>query len=356
MTILEICAYAAPYEGNFIQSLKALVQSMPDVRFAFAFPESARDIPWVRELNQSFDVFSLPLTKARIRPSTYISLKKFYGRYSDLGIIHTHFELYDVPALLSAPRGTMVFWHLHDAIEEYRDFRNRLIHKAQYGFLHGRSRLISVSQKHMAYAVRLGFPSEHTLYVPNGLDTARIQSVATAYAARPYDFLIFGWEYKRKGVDLCVEAWKKTGLKMRIGVVTADGGELPPSFERIKPQADVNALYAKTKCFLHISRAEGHSYALLEAIYAGLPVICSDIPENRFAAVFPTVTMVRSEDTNAIAQAMTAALQKGDCGAENKALARARIEQEYSVSAWARSIRQIYEAQMGKTKSKYLHF
>ena len=63
-------------------------------------------------------------------------------------------------------------------------------------------------------------------------------------------------------------------------------------------------MYEKSKCFLHISRAEGLSYALLEAVYAGLPVICSDISENRFAVQFPTVEMVESENTTDIAEKM----------------------------------------------------
>ena len=35
---------------------------------------------------------------------------------------------------------------------------------------------------------------------------------------REYDFLIFGWEFERKGVDLCIEALKKIDLP---GIKTA---------------------------------------------------------------------------------------------------------------------------------------
>ena len=46
MTILQVCAYAAPYEGNFIKSLKALgkVYEEKGDKMVYAFPESARNI------------------------------------------------------------------------------------------------------------------------------------------------------------------------------------------------------------------------------------------------------------------------------------------------------------------------
>ena len=353
MTVLEICAYAAPYEGNFIRSLKALAQTMAEAQFVFAFPSNAAKLPWVKELSKTYDVFFLPLSKARLRPSTYLQLRKIYKKYPDIKIVHSHFELYDVPVSLTAPKTCSVFWHLHDAIEIYQDFRSRLIHKVQYGILHGKAKLVSVSVRHRDYAVRLGFPVKQTICCPNGLDTRRIRQVSAPYSSRRFDFLIFGWDYYRKGVDLCIAACRQLQQPLKVGLVMSgeeyrritEAEEIPDCIERIDPVPDVNELYSASRCFLHISRAEGHSYALLEAIYAGLPIICSDISENAFAFEFPCVKTVQAGNTEQLTEAMRQALHAGDITDGQKASCRALIEESYSLEAWTRKMKDIYEAE-----------
>lgn len=353
MTILQVCAYAAPYEGNFIKSLKALgeVYESKGSKMVYAFPESARNIPWCQDLERQTDVYYLPLAKARIKVNTYTKLKSIYKKYPDLEIIHSHFELYDAPVALTAPRNTKVFWHLHDALEGYTGLKYRIEHRVQYGLCHRDAVLLSVSQKHMEYVIRMGFPSQNVRYVPNGLDTERIGLVSTEVNQRAYDFLIFGWEFERKGVDLCVEAVKRIdGDRVRVAIVgSKDTGKIIKEkygqiqgIEIVKPVADINSLYEKSKCFLHISRAEGLSYALLEAIYAGLPVICSDISENKFAEKFPTVRMIASENISEIAEAMIEQLDAPICEMELIAKSRTIIDEEYSIACWVRNIQMQY--------------
>ncbi|NLT14592.1 MAG: glycosyltransferase family 4 protein [Clostridiales bacterium] len=352
MKVLQVCAYAPPYEGNFIKSLKALGKKLAEdgYEMIYALPDSARDITWCRALAQETAVYFLPLSKARIRMKTYRMLRWIYRENPDIAIIHSHFELYDIPVTMTAPKHVMVFWHLHDAISNYADFKNRMICKIQYRYLHKSSILLSVSQKHMAYVLRLGFPAGQARYVPNGLDTDRILMVTSPYAARPYDFLIFGWDFERKGVDLGIRAMELLPGNVCMGVVgdantprritelhhNAEGVEV------LEPVADINGLYEKSKCFLHISRAEGLSYALLEAVYAGLPVICSDIEENRFAERFPTVHMVRNKNVEDIRDAMQLRLQADACSSEQIMQSRQLIEEEYSISRWVKDMLDCY--------------
>lgn len=354
MKVLQVCAYAAPYEGNFIKSLKALQNKLSgySVETVYAFPESAKNIQWCEELSKTNKVYFLPLSKASVRLSTRRILKRIYKENPDIGIIHSHFELYDIPVVLTAPKSVKVFWHLHDAIQIYTDIKNRLIHKVQYGLLHKKAKLLSVSEKHKDYVLGLGFPKENAFFLPNGLDLERINKVQTDVNERKYDFLIFGWEFERKGVDLCIKAFKKLNETARVGIVAtkeieeriiSEYGEIP-GLEVIELTKDINGLYAKTKCFLHISRAEGLSYALLEAVYAGLPVICSDIKENLFAEKFQSVTMVKNEDIDAIADAMKAQLAKPECEEEAVDSAREIIEKDYSVTSWVDNVLEHYYA------------
>lgn len=353
MTILQVCAYAAPYEGNFIKSLKALgaVYEEKGSKMIYAFPESARKLSWCKDLEKHTDVYYLPLARARIKVQTYKLLKNIYSKYSDLKIIHSHFELYDAPVALTAPKSVKVFWHLHDALEGYTGLKNRIEHKVQYGFCHKNAVLLSVSEKHMEYVLKKGFPKKNARYVPNGLDTDRIKLVSTEIDKREFDFLIFGWEYERKGVDLCIEAVKKIrNVNLKVAIVGSENIEqiINEKFghisgiEVIKPVADINNLYEKSKCFLHISRAEGLSYALLEAIYAGLPVICSDISENRFARKFPTVEMVESENIIQIAEKMEHIVNGKSYSKTLVEKSRNIIDKEYSVACWVKNILRQY--------------
>lgn len=352
MKILQVCAYAAPYEGNFIKSLKALGEALEERghEMLYAFPETAKNIPWCQELAKQAKVYFLPLAKARIRPSTYLTLRRIYRENPTIGIVHSHFELYDVPVTWSFPGKVKIFWHLHDALEMYSDLKNRLVHKLQYGWFHGRAVLLSVSQKHMTYVLKCGFPSAKAKYLPNGLDIERINRVEKPVAERKFDFLIFGWEYERKGVDLCCRAVRELKCPVRVAVIgTAETASKIASqmgnvdgVEVIPPQADINVLYNQAKCFLHISRAEGLSYALLEVVYAGLPVICSDIPENLFADKFPSVRFVKNGDASSISAAMSEVMNSPELPETIVTASRQLIEQEYSISCWVNNMLRQY--------------
>ena len=111
----------------------------------------------------------------------------------------------------------------------------------------------------------------------------------------------------------------------------------------LPPVDNINDLYRNTKAFLHVSRAEGLSYALLEVIYAGIPVICSDIPENKFASVFRNVFFVGNEDINAIAtQIFQLSHWDGIVAEEDVRFNQKLIEQDYSVEAWSKKLMNLY--------------
>ena len=350
MDILQVCAYAAPYPGNFIRSLLALEQKAAENghRTLYAFPETARKIPWCEELAKHAKVYFLPLSKARIRLKTYIALHDILNENPDIKVIHSHFELYDFPIVLVAPKNIKVFWHLHDAIQSFAGLKNRLVHRVQYGLIKGRAQLLSVAEENGNYAISCGFPKEHVTLVPNAIDLERIQKVDLNRVPE-YDFLIFGWELERKGVDLCFEAVRRLKTPIKVVLIAKAGvkDEITRRFghcdniDVCEPISDVNLLYCQSKAFLHISRAEGQSYALIEAIYAGLPALISDIPENMFATQFGNVFVAKSEDANDIAKRMEELLDAtlDPIASKNN---RQIIEEKYSTAVWANRVFEIY--------------
>lgn len=350
-TILQVCAFGAPNPGNFIASLLNLQAKMEKhgYKTIYAFPEKAREKEWCQLIAENNRVYFLPEAKARILPKTYQIFKQIY-KENQIKIIHSHFELYDIPATVMAPKSAKIFWHLHDALEEnYRKgTRSRkFLTKIQYGFFGKKAVLLSVSKAHAHFAETLGFPKNQIYYLPNGINTDRI--IHIDQKNRTSDFLMFGWDVQRKGVDLAIEAmhYLKTD-QIRIVVVGESEckrylkDNAVPGILYQEPVADVNELYSKAKAFLHISRAEGLSYALLEAIYAGLSVICSDIPENQFARKFRGIYFVKNEDPVGIAHKINDVNSQILYSKENEDYNRSLIEKQYSLNAWCTNLLKFY--------------
>ena len=353
MTVLQVCAFAAPNAGNFIASLTSLEAHLAQkgIQTIYAFADGAEGKPWCRDIQKRTKVYFLPTAKARILPKTYQIFRQIY-RENDISIMHSHFELYDMPATVMAPKGIKIFWHLHDALKRnYKkgSFSRKILTRIQYQFAGNRPRMLSVSEEHAEFAKELGFPSKHITYFPNGINTERIQT--TPMQKTNNQFLMFGWEVMRKGVDLVVQAAEKTQAE-NLKIVIVGQEECKQYLSEhcssgkvvfLPPVDNINDLYRNTKAFLHVSRAEGLSYALLEVIYAGIPVICSDIPENKFASVFRNVFFVGNEDINAIAtQIFQLSHWDGIVAEEDVRFNQKLIEQEYSVEAWSKKLMNLY--------------
>ena len=350
-SILQVCAFGAPNPGNFIVSLIKLQEEMEKYgyRTIYAFPEKARDKGWCKELIKSNKIYFLPEARARILPKTYRVFSRIY-KENEIEIVHSHFELYDIPATVKAPRSVKVFWHLHDALkEQYKKVKlsRKILIKIQYNFFSKRVKLLSVSKEHAQFAESLGFPKKQIHYLPNGINTDRIISVNKENQSS--DFLMFGWDVHRKGVDLAIGAMKHmSSEKIRIVIVGESEckryleNNAVPGIIYKEPVKDVNELYSCVRAFLHISRAEGLSYALLEAIYAGLPVICSDISENQFASEFNGIYFVNNEDITEIAHAIKNINSQIFLSKENIDYNRAQIEKKYSLNAWCSKVLDFY--------------
>jgi len=353
MTILQISAFAAKTAGNFIPSLLALQHKNEELGHTtiYAFPQRAKDQDWCKELEQSNKVYYLPEKHARILPTTYKTIKSII-KSNKVDIVHSHFELYDIPTKVVCKNNTRVFWHLHDTIEDNYNkskFSRKLLYKLQYGFFKKRVKLLTVSERHSNFAVKLGFDKDSVIYVPNAIDKSRLNFIEDA----KYDkhFLMFGWDVYRKGVDLAINAANSIdNISFPFLIIGQEDSKRyveqyssNPNVMHSFPTEKVDLLYASARAFLHVSRAEGFSYALLEAIYSGTPVICSDIPENQFAREFEGIIWIKNGDAQALKEALDLILESNyknspDIIKRNRQL----IEKKYSLNSWCEQISSIY--------------
>lgn len=356
MTVLQVCAYGASYAGNFIASLEALETELAkrNIRTIYAFVGRAGEQDWCKKIQQRTKVYFLPEAKARILPKTYDVFRKIY-KENDISVVHSHFELYDIPATVMAKPGTKIFWHLHDPIKLEKQSRSRqILTKLQYGVVGRKATLLAVAEEYRKVVVGLGFPEKQTTTLVNGLDLNRVTPVDSNRQTR-YDFLTFGWDFYRKGGDVILEACRRLatdGYDFRLlfngNALTWPKleeylkGEKPAWLELGQPVENINELFEASRVFIQASRRETFSYAVCEAAYAGLPVISTDIAGLEWAHNLPTVEFVKNEDVSGLYEVMKAYLEDKSFPEDQSEQSREIIAEKYSTQEWTRKVLERY--------------
>lgn len=352
MTVLQVCAYGAAYAGNFIASLERLESELArkDIRTIYAFVGRAGEQEWCKKIEKRTKVYYLPEAHARILPETYRVFRQIY-RENDISVVHSHFELYDMPATVMAKPGTKIFWHLHDPVViQAKSLSRQILWRLQYGVVGKRATLLAVADEYRKTVVSLGFPEEQTTTVVNGLDLNRVKPLPEQRNAE-YDFLTFGWDFHRKGGDLILEACKllaADGYQFRL-LFNGNSHTWPKLTEYLKgpdpqwlvrgdPVENINELFTASRVFIQASRRETFSYAVCEAAYAGLPVISTDIAGLEWAHDLPTVDFVPGENVQALYEAMKQYLDGKAYASEQYDRSRSVIAAKYSTEEWTRKI------------------
>lgn len=354
MTVLQVCAFGADYSGNFIASLEALEYALKakGIDTIYAFVGRAADKDWCRQIQKRTKVYFLPEAKARILPQTYRMFRKIY-KENNVDIVHSHFELYDIPAAVMAKKSTRLFWHLHDPIVKHKGLRG-MLWQFQYGTVGKRATLLSVAEKYRDVVVSMGFPREQTHFLPNSINLNRVHTQRPA-EEKTYQFLTFGWDFYRKGDDIILKACDKLeqeGYRFRLLLNGNEktwpqlkeylAGREPEYLVTGDPVEDINVLFDNSELFIQASRRETFSYAVCEAAYAGLPVISSDIPGLEWAHDLPSVAFFENEDHEQLYRLMKNWLDHKETNPQAIAHTQEIVEARYSLRVWVEKVMKHY--------------
>lgn len=186
--VLILSQYAAPYEGNFILSLKHLESNLSEkynAQIAYVFPMAAKAQPWYEGFIKQHKTY---LTTVDVHHSEKEVLSIIVDFNPNL--VHTHFDGYDVPCAKAInayenEKGETInmVWHLHDTlgyvsnpIKRAYQFYSFLKH---YGWYGRHTNIIAVSSEVAEFVSRFKkrvtlSPYKNLWIVANGVDFSRL--------------------------------------------------------------------------------------------------------------------------------------------------------------------------------------
>ena len=211
--VLHLTDYGAPYEGNFVSSLRALEAKLNGEGRAmtYVFPPRAVDRPWAQEM-------------ARAKPNVHILAPGGFFSYmrqvrhllseTQAGILHVHFIHYreKIASLLAARtcgHRVKLVVHLHNHLDLPKNFLRAL---PQRLYLAQAEQFVCCSASVANRLIRDGIPQKKVVVAENAIAFERLdESIpltldALGWPAEAKTALIFGFDFYRKGVDFAVEA------------------------------------------------------------------------------------------------------------------------------------------------------
>lgn len=366
-TVLHLTDYGAPYEGNFVASLRALEQrlGMEGMRMLYVFPKRAGDMPWAQSMRrEKSNVFLIE----RNGFFAYARQIRKLLRENDVTILHAHFIHYKekLAALFAAKTcghrvDTVLHLHNHLAIP-----KSPLRALPQRFYLSFVSRFVCCSRSVAQRLIADGIAPSRVAIAENAIAFERLDSYeplskeALGIPSGERVALLFGFNYLRKGVDLAVEAvraLREAGEPVTLAVVLSSrkeeveaaillqlqAQELPAWIKLLPARSDVAAYYHLADVFLSPSREEGFCYALIEAAYCSTPVLASAIDAQKDLAL-PPEAFVPPEDAAALLSAILRVLQAPDTPERAQALeaAKRRVVDSYALNIWSERVRSVY--------------
>lgn len=355
-SILHNMNFAAAYPGNFMRSLYDLEKRLreKEIDTVYMLPESARGLYWVDDMVRDGK-------KVYFKPESAKGMFKVLRsaiRENNIRIVHTHFyTLKDILVirsfnLLGFKIKTVVHHHNQYKLSNsfLRDFIRRVILSCDA--------VVGCSDKLADKLIKSGFKKVYS--VENAIDFSRFDNIEEKEIAelkgRENVFLMFGYSYYVKGVDIALDAFdilaKKYNIclavvfatyeKENIALTKEKFGKIPDWMVILPPTDNIGLYYRQSRAFVSSSREEGLCYSIIEAIYCGCQPVISNIPGHQTDV--PEIKIFENENAKMLSDKIEQILNEPE--EETKRINKIQKEyatKRYDLSVWSKKIEDIYE-------------
>ena len=350
--ILYNLNYAAPYSGNLMRSIFALEKKIicNDVKIIYLFPDNAKSVTWVQEMIQNGSLVFFK-NKKKIQYKTFRDIISKYN----VSMIHTHFwNLYDcliIRLLKLQKRNLYTIIHHHNHYFESKNKLKEIIKR----FIIKSDIHITCGEDVADLMKNIGF--KNVFCAENAIDFNRldcydaIQRNNLGIKENKKIFLMFGFDYYRKGIDIAIKAFKNIAEKHNIVLAIVfstnaeDGiknikeelGEVPTWIKILPPNDDIASYYHIADVFISASREEGFCYAIPEAAYCGCNVIISNISGQQHAKSIPGISIFELNDIDDLRTKL-----ENNGNNINDIEVKTYLKNRYGLNRWCNDIIDIY--------------
>lgn len=361
-TILHIMNYAASYRGNFIDSLASLDEKIrkDGLKNIYLFTGDAQGegpMSWIAPMQQQGEEVYF-LTENRKQDAALI--QKLI-KEKNVKLVHTHFitmQQYLAVYCATFKSSIPVLMHMHNHSKKAQNPVKNVIRRTLYG------KCIMVACSESVYqSLERDYPKNEKYAVDNGVNFSRLDSYEClqedAYGLEENQgrFLIFGFDFYRKGVDLAVKALKKlreqgynytllvslsTNFKQVEDNIVEILGEMPSWIKVIPARNDVATLYNFVDVFLSPSREEGLPYSVVEAGYSKCSVVMSDISAQIHLKI-PYGYWFESEDVEDFSRKILQAKTKHQEKVKHWDEVKQSMKENYALDTWSEQIAKLYK-------------
>ena len=351
----------APAREGGLESVVAMLserQGRDRVHVAVVLsPNEAENHPFVSRLERA----RIPATRV------VVGARGYFREYHLLGdvvrrirpdVIHTHGYRSDVVGTIVAlkhrvPAVSTVHGFVGGGIRDYVNERIQCV------ALRRAAVVLAVSRPLVGRLSRAGIARDRIRFVPNGFDPP--SNISTRIEARRMlgidaDSLVAGWIGRlsyEKGPDVMLAALAKANPSWQVSVIGEgrEGARLKKKAidlgigERIKwhgAVANAATLLPAFDAFVLSSRTEGTPIALLEAMFARIPIVTTRVGGVPDVVTPDHALIVPSEDASAVAEAL-AEIQREPGAAKARAdRAYNRVVSEFSADRWVAAVEEVY--------------
>ena len=351
--IVMVASYGGPYGGNFIPSLLEYDKIAKELglKTVYVFPDHIKEYDWVETMKQTSDkLYFIPY-----KPYSLDNIRRIRKICKDENavLIYSRMSGWDLTARFAMPHLPLI-WHFEMGYD-FSNKKERIKYKIRYELLgFGKTYHIAVSDN-ATDKINSFHLKNKCEWIPNAINIKRLEKKETTDFQKPVRLLAFAYDPIVKGFDLALDACEELNKDTEQFILMASaqektyeyineryGDEVPKWLELLEPTDKISDLFNSADILLSVSRSEGLSFANLEGIYSGLPVVYSSIPGNKLLGDFQMTYEFETENVDSLVEKINEC-SNSSIDINSREFNIQKINDEYSMNAWSERIRAFIE-------------